>query len=145
MISYDDESVFPAPKDAVWKLLRSHLDDQAIGAIHPLILGQKTVSQEGDVTIVDRTIDVRGKKLASRWKITYHAPDSARWEIQSSEGPWAPGSFLEMSYSDAPGGTLVRTRGELKVSVLPFFIPQKGVIRKALETVHQDDIAALPR
>jgi hypothetical protein len=145
MVAYEDETVFPAPKDAVWKLLLAHLDDAAIRQIHPQIVGQKTVSQDGTTTIVDRTIDVRGKQMTSRWKVTYRSPDSARWDIQSSEGPWATGSFLENTYSDAPGGTLIRSRGELKVSVLPFFIPQKGVIRKAFETIHSEDVAALAR
>jgi hypothetical protein len=142
MLSYTDESVFPAPRDAVWKLLLAHLDDTAITRIHPLVLGQKTVSRNDALAVVDRTIEVRGKRLASRWAITYKAPESARWEIQTSEGPWAPGSFLETTYADAPGGTLIRTTGQLRVSVLPFFIPQRGVIRGALDRVHDEDVAA---
>jgi hypothetical protein len=142
MVVYEDESLFPAPRDAVWKLLEAHLDDQTILGIHPQIVAQRTVSREGPTIVVDRTIDVRGKRLNSRWKLTYKAPDTARWEIQTSEGPWAPGSYLETTYLEAPGGTLIRARGELKVSVLPFFIPQKGVIRGAFETIHREDLAA---
>lgn len=142
MLAYADESVFPAPREAVWKLLLEHLDDAAITRIHPLVVAQKTVSRTETGAVVDRTIDVRGKRLASRWSITYRAPESARWEIQTSDGPWAPGSFLETTYADAPGGTLIRSNGQLRVSVLPFFIPQRGVIRGALDRVHNEDVAA---
>lgn len=145
MVAYEDDGLFPAPPDAVWTLLNAHLVDGRIHAIHPLIVSQKTVSQSGPETVVERTIDARGKQLRSKWKITYRPPELARWEVIESEGPWANGSFLENRYSAAPGGTRIQTRGDLRISVLPFFIPQKSTIRGVMAQLDREDVAALPR
>ena len=79
--------------------------------------------------------------MRSRWKITYRPPQMARWEILESEGPWAPGSYIESAYSAAPGGTLIHSHGDLRIKVLPFFMPQKSTIRKVLDTIYDEDIA----
>ena len=141
VVAYEDEDVFPAPKDAVWKLLQAHLDDSTIGSIHHLIKSQKTVSHSGTETIVNRSIDVRGKEMKSRWKVTYRPPDLARWEILESEGPWASGSYIENTYADAPGGTLIRGRGNMTISVLPFFLSQRRTIRKVFADIHAEALS----
>jgi hypothetical protein len=143
MVSYAEVGLFPVTPDALWELLRAHLDDTRIHGIHPLVLTQQTVARSGPETIVDRTIDVRGKPMRSRWKITYMAPDSARWDVVESEGPWAAGSYIENRYSAVPGGTRIQTRGELKISVLPFFLPQKPLVRRVLDQLDREDLAAL--
>lgn len=145
MVEYQDETVFPAPRDALWKLLRAHLDDGAIPSIHPLVQSQTTLSRSGEVTVVDRSIDVRGKLYKSQWKVTYRPPDFGRWEVVESTGPWGKGSFVENTYSDAPGGTLIRTRGSLTISVLPFFMSQKRNIAKIFDKIHEEDIAFVRR
>jgi hypothetical protein len=143
MVVYEEDGVFPATPDLLWKLLERHLDDVAIHQIHPLVLTQHTWSHAGPETIVERAIDVRGKSMRSKWKITYTRPTMARWDILESEGPWAPGSFVENRYSPAPGGTRIQTRGELKINVLPFFLPQKGLIRRLFDDLDKEDRAAL--
>ena len=143
MVVYEDEEVFPAPPDRLWLLLQDHLNDTAIDRIHPLIRSQTLVSRSGPETLVDRSIDVRGTALSSRWKITYRPPEYARWEIVESEGPWSPGSYLESSYGPAPGGTRIQSHGELHIKVLPFFIPQKSTVRKVLDKVETEDRAYL--
>jgi hypothetical protein len=145
MVAYEDDGVFPAPPDAVWTLLQAHLDDGRIHAIHPLVLTQRTLSHSGPETLVDRSIDVRGKSMLSRWKITYRPPEYARWDVVESEGPWAPGSYVENQYSSAPGGTRIQTRGDLKISVLPFFLPQKLTIRSVFARLDKEDIGAVTR
>ena len=145
MVAYQDDTVFPAPPNVVWKLLNNHLDDNQIHGIHPLILSQQTVSRNGNETIVHRTIDARGKSLGSKWKITYTPPGDSRWEVIESEGPWTVGSYVENRYSLAPGGTLIQTRGDLKISVLPFFLPQLATIRRVFSTIHEEDIVASRR
>lgn len=135
--------MFPAPRDAIWKLLNAHLDDSAISRIHPLLKAQKTISQSGSEIVMDRWTDVRGKVLRSRWKVTVRPPDLYRWEIVDSEGPWTTGNFVENAYVDVPGGTQVRTRGELKISVLPFFLPQKSLIHKVLDQLDSEDLVFL--
>lgn len=145
MVAYEEDWVFPAPLDAVWKLLQSHLDDARIRSIHPLIVGQRTLPGSGPEAMVERTIDVRGKSLRSTWKVTPRPPDYYRWEVTESEGPWAPGTYVENRYSAAPGGTRMQTRGELRISVLPFFLPQKSTIRRVLAQLDREDLAAVPR
>lgn len=142
MVAYRDDTVFPAPSDVLWKLLDAHMDDARIHQIHPLVLSQQTLSRSGPETILQRTIDARGKSLRSKWKVTYNRPTTARWEVLESEGPWTPGSYVENRYSLAPGGTLIQSQGELKISVLPFFLPQKMVIRSVFEKLHDEDVAA---
>ncbi|MCI4351868.1 MAG: SRPBCC family protein [Thermoplasmata archaeon] len=142
MVAYQDDDMFPAPPDVLWKLLDAHLDDSAIRRIHPLILSQRTLNRNGMETIVERTIDARGKSLKSKWKITYNRPQTARWEVFESEGPWAVGSYVVNRYSAAPGGTRIESRGDLKITVLPFFLPQKLVIRSVFGRLHNEDIAA---
>ncbi|HZY70024.1 MAG TPA: SRPBCC family protein [Thermoplasmata archaeon] len=141
MLQYEEEEVFPAPPEKLWQLLRIHLDDARIGQIHKLILSQKTVRQSGDETVVDRTIDARGKHLRSSWKYTVRAPEFFRWEVVDGDGPWTPGSFIESRYAAAPGGTRITSRGELKIKVLPFIIPQRGIILGVLGDIENEDVA----
>jgi hypothetical protein len=141
MVDYEDTTVFPAPREKVWKLLDAHLDDRAISSIHHLIKAQTTASRSGAETLVDRTIDARGKMLRSRWKITYQPPDLARWEIVDGEGPWKTGSFIENRYAEDPGGTRITGRGDLTISVLPFFMSQKRTIQSVYSDIHDEDVA----
>jgi hypothetical protein len=145
VVLYDDDDLFPAPRDVVWRLLRDHLDDAKILVIHPLIKSQKTVSRTDSETVVDRVIDVRRKLLRSRWKLSYNPPEKARWEILESEGPWAPGSFVDVTYADVPGGTRIHARGDLTISVLPFFFSQARTVRSVLNDVHIEDWAFVNR
>jgi hypothetical protein len=143
MAEYDEEGLFPFSRDRVWKLLTAHLDDATITRIHPLIRSQNTVRRTSDEVVVQRSIDVRGKLLGSQWKLTYRPPESARFEILASDGPWTPGSFVENHYSDVPGGTLIRSHLNLTVKGLPFFLPQKSVVRRVMTTIDNEDRAFL--
>lgn len=140
MVVYEDEDLFPAPREIVWRLLRDHIDDAKVLVIHPLIKSQKTVSHTDSEAVVDRVIDVRRKLLKSRWKITYHPPQRARWEILESEGPWATGSSIDVSYAEVPGGTQIKARGDLSISVLPFFLSQKRTVHSVFNDVHAEDL-----
>jgi hypothetical protein len=139
MVRYADDDVFPAPRAAVWKLLAAHQKDELIHAIHPLVLHQTTVQPGSPESIVERVIDVRGKPMRSRWKLTNRPPEYARWEILESEGPWSPGSYVENQYGEVPGGTRIVTRADLHVKVLPFFFLQGMVIRKVLGDIDVED------
>ncbi|HEV2317010.1 MAG TPA: SRPBCC family protein [Thermoplasmata archaeon] len=143
MVDYQHEQLFPFPMERVWKLLQDHRDDTLISRVHPLVKQQRTVARDGDSVIVDRTIDARGKLLASQWKLTAHPPETFRWEIVSSNGPYAAGSWMENTYSTESGGTRIRSRGELKITVLPFFFPQRPVLRRVLDTIDAEDQAYL--
>jgi hypothetical protein len=145
MVAYEDEDLIPAPRDVVWRLLRDHLDDAKIVDIHPLVLSQKTVSRSGDEVVVDRRIDVSRKILGSRWKITYRAPDRARWEILESDGPWAPGSYLDVTYEEVRDGTRVRARGDLTILPRPRLSSQERAVRTLLNDQRTEDVWYLRR
>ena len=145
MVAYEDQVLIPAPRDIIWRLLNDHLDDKKISTIHPLCQSQTTVSRTGSEVVVDRVIDVRRKMMKSRWKITYQPPEKGRWEIVEGEGPWAPGSYVDVSYAEVPGGTQVSARGDLLISVLPFFLSQKRTIARVFNDVHIEDLNFLNR
>ena len=139
MPEYQSDELFPFPRERVWKLLEAHMDDARISTVHPLIQQQRTVSRDGDAVVVERHIDARGKTVTSQWRITQRAPDSYRWDIVAGNGPYSVGSWMENTYSEEAGSTRIRSRGELKVVVVPFFIPQRSVIRSVLNTIDAED------
>ena len=143
MARYAEQGVLAVSRDRLWEFLELHVDDASITKIHPDVRGQTTRSHEGDSYVVERSILFRRKLVPSVWKISYHKPDFARWEIlESSAGPMAPGSFLENRYSDDPGGTLVSTEGELTVVGFPKFF-QRRVVRFAINHIDDQDVAYL--
>ena len=142
MARYEDRGVFPLLPEDLWKFLDQHLDDATVSRIHPDIVGQRTVRRDGEDTVVERSIRFRRDVLRSTWKITYHRPTRARWEIVAGDGPMATGSFLENQYSDAVGGTLIESRGEVTVVRFPRFL-QRRIARVALGRIDTQDRAFL--
>jgi len=143
MVEYSEEGIFPYPRTQVWKLLDAHLDDAQIVNIHSLIRAQKTLKRSANEALVERTIDARGKLMDSQWKISMRPPEFYRWEVVSGDGPYAPGSFIESQYSDASGGTRMRTHVKARITVLPFFLPQKTVLQRVLSDIDEEDRAYL--
>ena len=145
LVAYEEDELIAAPRAIVWKLLGDHLDETKILTIHPLIQSQKTVSRTDSEVVLDRVIDVRRKMMKSRWKLTYHPPERARWEVLESEGPWSPGTYLEVQYEEVPGGTRLRSRGELNINVLPFFLSQKRTVDRVLTDISVEDWSYINR
>ncbi len=143
MVEYQAEQVVPFPTDRVWKLLERHLDDASISNIHPLIRSQRTLSRAVGTTVVERTIEARGRALVSEWKVDAHPPHSFRWEIVKGEGPYSVGSWLENTYSTQGSGTLIRTRGEIRISIVPFFLPQRRLLNGVFARIDDEDDRAL--
>jgi hypothetical protein len=144
-VAYEDEDLIPAPRDVVWRLLRDHLDDAKIVDLHPLVLAQRTVSRTGDEVVLDRRIDVSRKTRTSRWKVVYQPPERARWELLTSEGPWAPGSYLEVTYEQVRDGTRLRARGDLAVLPRPRLASPERAVRTLLNDQRTEDIWYLRR
>ena len=143
MKAYDDDGIINAPISAVWKLIDSHLDDAVIHSIHPEVLEQTTETRGTPDAFVNRIIDVRGRRMPSRWKLTLRPPDFYRWEIVGGDGPWQTGTYVENTFSEAPGGTRIVSHGQLYISVLPFFLPQGVMIRRILAQIEAQDEARL--
>jgi len=145
MVAFEDESVIDAPRAVVWKLLTDHLDEAKIVDIHPLVRSQKLVSRTEHEVVIDRVIDVNRKMKKSRWKLTFRPPEQARWEILESEGPWTPGSYLELTYTEVGKTTRVHAKGELAIVDLPFFLSQPRTVRRVLDDIDTEDVWYLRR
>jgi len=145
MVAYADDDRIDAPRTVVWKLLMDHLDDVKVVDIHPLIRTQTTVERSDRGAVLDRVIDVERKLRKSRWKLLYAPPERWRWEILESEGPWTPGSYLELSYAEESKATRVRARGELSFVKLPLLSSQERTVRRALEDLWTEDVFFLRR
>jgi len=145
MVTYEDDDLIEAPRAIIWQLLTDHLNDAKIVEIHPLVRSQKTLSRTDHETVVERVIDVIRKPKSSRWKLTRDPPERFRWEILESQGPWTPGDFLELTYSEEGKRTRVHARGELTIQNLPFFLKQPRTIRRVLEDLRTEDVFWLRR
>ena len=138
MAEYVDEGVFPLPRDKLWAFLDEHWDPALIGQIHQDIVGQKLLSRSENGAVLERTIRFRGKDLRSVWTVTWQRPDRIRWDISESVGPMASGSYLENTYADAPGGTFVRSHGEITVTGFPKFLMRR-IVRTAMGSIDRQD------
>ncbi len=144
MAEYTDEGVFPLVRPALWKFLETHTDPAVISQIHPGILRQELVSRTGTEVIVDRILRARKKQLKSRWKLTSQVPSTQRWEIIGGDGPFAVGSWLSNTYSDAPGATLVRTQADITILGAPGFL-QRRLVRSVLRDIDHQDLGFVER
>ncbi len=139
MVDYASDEVMPFPRERIWQLLDDHLDEEKVARIHPRITRQSTVSRDASSIVLARSIDARGRLLRSRWRITARPPDTYRWEILEGEGPYATGSWMESSYTEEARGTRVRSEGRLRLTVVPFLLPQGPVIRRVLDSIDAED------
>ncbi len=142
MVRYADETVIPVAGDRLWRLLDLHRQDGHIMRIHPDVVSQQTLSQGPGEYVVKRGVKVIRKLVSSSWKVTYSTPNQFRWEILDGNGPWTQGSYLSNQYSDAPGGTLVKSEGDLTVVGIPGFL-QNRIVRSALNRIHDEDVEFL--
>lgn len=122
-----------------------HLDDAKAPVIHPLIQSQTTVSRTDREAVLDRVIDVGRKLKKSRWKISYEPPDHERWEVVESEGPWTPGSYLDLTYAEAGKQTRIRAKGELAILKPPFLVSPERAVRTVLDDLYTEDVFFLRR
>lgn len=121
----------------LWTFLDRHVSPE-ISRIHPEILAQKVVSSSGRRTIFQRTIEVQDKRFSSTWRITIERPRAMRWEIVEGDGPWAPGTWLDNSYTESHEKVKVRSVGELELVGVPSALQTK-IIRTVLDQVSAQD------
>lgn len=136
------ESIFPATRDRLWKVLPLHVNDGIIGKIHPGILSQRLVNKEGNTWVVDRKVRSYGRTFNLTTKIEMSPMNSYRWEIIASSGFVAPGSYVENKYDEAKEGTIVRTEATFGLRGVPRFL-QGWLIRRNLSRVDEQDLQYL--
>lgn len=141
MVHYEAEETLAVPLAKLWTFLNLHTTPE-IANIHTEIQAQERVGPPGREMTLKRTIDMRGKTVHSTWKVTSSPPWSSRWEVLEGTGPWAPGTYLENTYTEVAGGTRVRSVGDLKVVGVPFFL-QKRIVGAVLDHISDQDVAYL--
>jgi len=119
VVTVSEHSVFPAPREDLWKVLRLHLDDEVITRIHPNIQSQKRVGAEGDRSVMERTVRYYGRTFGLTVRYDMVPPERFRWEIIGSTAGVTPGSYVENRYEDAGSATNVNTRGEMTLRGVP--------------------------
>ena len=152
MVRVEVEGVIPIPRDTLWKVLALHLNDATISKIHPSILSQKTISQEGtrsyqdltlsEITTVEREVITAGRKWKCTWRIKVSPPEEYRFEVLASSGVLAAGSYIRNTYSDSPMGTRIVTVGEMHPMGIPRFL-QGWLVRRRLNRADKEDIEYL--
>jgi len=139
MVRYSSEGTVPIPRDRLWRLLDLHAQDAEISRIHPDVVSQQTLRQSPGEYVVKRGVKVLRRTVSASWRVTYRAPDQFRWEVLDGNGPWSAGSYLALTYEEAPGGTCVVAEGELTVVGLPGFL-QNRIVRSALGRIDDEDL-----
>jgi hypothetical protein len=148
MVQVEMKGIFPAPRDKLWKLLRMH--PYTGTEIHPMIISQKILSEEGDIVYKDLTYKAatileqeakgfRGKTWRFTAKAVCSPPEKWRAEVLASDGLIAKGSYWENTYTELPEGTLISTKGEITLKGVPRFL-QRWIIRRFLNTLDKEDL-----
>jgi hypothetical protein len=124
MVKISEDSIFPAPREKLWKVLELHLNKDIIGKIHPSILSQNEISKEGNKIVLERVVRVFGRNINFKMKYDIVPMEKFRWEIIESNGGASPGSFVLNMYSDSDEGasTRISTTGEMATRGVPSFL-----------------------
>lgn len=152
MVKIEVEGVIPIPRDQLWTVLARHLDDVAISKIHPSILSQKTISQEGtrsyqdlklsEITTVEREMRTARRRWTCTWRMKVSPPEEYRFEVLASSGILAAGSYINNTYFDSAENTRIVTVGEMHPMGIPSFL-QGWLVRRRLNRADNEDLAYL--
>ena len=137
------QSVFPAPRERLWRVLKLHVEDDQIGRIHPNFLFQRQVSREGNRWVLERKIRLLGRNYTTTWTVEMTPPETYRWEIVASDGLLVPGSYVENKYTEAEdGGTKVSSIVQMTLKGVPGFL-QNWMIKRNLSRGDDEDLEYL--
>ncbi len=148
------KGIFPAPIDRVWWLLHQHRDE--VTSIHPDILSQKILSEEGTVAYQGITFSKRvtferewnlgGRPWRSTWQYTQSPPERFRVELLGGDEPFAIGSHWESTYREVPLGTLITTDVDIVFRDLkvPRFL-QGWAVKRSMSRSDREDLNYLRR
>jgi hypothetical protein len=142
MVIISEESVFPAAREKLWRVLELHTDNEVIGRIHPTVLSQKQVSKEGNRWVLERAMHTYGRTFNLTMRYEMAPMDFFRWEIIASTGPVTPGSYIENRFSHAGDATKLITRGEMTLKGLPGFM-QRWFVGRTLGQADKEDLRYL--
>jgi hypothetical protein len=144
MARFTIESVFPAPREQLWSVLKLHTEDDQIGKIHPSILSQHQLSREGNRWVSERKIRLLGKNYMTTMAVEMTPPEVYRWEIVASDGLLGPGSYIENRYAEAANGTKVHSTVQMTLKGIPGFL-QSWMINRNLSQADDEDLKYLKK
>lgn len=154
MVKVHVKGIFPAPIDRVWRLLHKHRDE--VTAIHPDILSQWIVSEEGEVAYQEMTFSRRitfdrewrigGRHWKSTWQYTQSPPERFRVELLGGDKPFNVGSYWESTYSEVSRGTVISTEADIVFQDLkvPRWV-QGWAVRRSMARSDKEDLDYLRR
>ena len=135
MVRIEDEGVFDAPVDRIWK----YMNDQG-NHRHGTIREMKPVDKKGNVTTFESTLIGPDKKtFKEKWRMTFNPPKG--FETEVLEGP-SKGSKFAHVYTPQGSKTHVKVSGDWKMGNLDDATTKKNVLAY-LDTVFKEDNAAL--
>ena len=154
MVKIAMKGTLPAPIDKLWRVLYKHRDEAT--AIHPDILSQRILSEEGeaeyrDLTFKTKIVFEREWRLGDRpwtstWQYTLSPPERFRIELLGGDEPLAVGSYWENTYSEVSRGTLISTEGNVVFRALK--VPrllQGWALRRGMSQADKEDLAYIKR
>ena len=136
------ESVFPAPREQLWRVLKLHPEDDQITRIHPNMLSQRLISRAGNRYVLERKMRLIGRTSTTTWAIEMSPPEMYNWEIVASDGLLVPGSHVENRYTEAGEGTKVTTTVQMSLKGIPGFL-QSWLIKRNLSQADDEDLKYL--
>lgn len=141
------DGVFPLTLDAVWRLLHAHLDEATLREIHPWILSGRGVREGervpfGDLMfppekVAEREIRLMGRRYRTTWTYAIEPPSRFAYKIRFENGAT---SRFGNTYAAVPGGTFVKTVGEVSIKGVPKFLGLWAT-RRLLDRADEEDLA----
>jgi len=143
MARFTMQSVFPAPMEQLWKVLKLHVEDDQIGRIHPnWVLSQRQVSMEGNRWVMERKLRLLGKNYSTTMAVEMASPEMFRWEVVAADGLLVPESYVENRYTEAGEGTKVSTTVDMRLKDVPGFL-QGWMLKRFLSQGDDEDLKYL--
>ena len=143
MAPFTMQSVFPAPLEQLWIVLKLHVEDDQIGRIHPnWVLSQRLVNMEGNRWVLERKLRLLGKNYTTTMAVEMASPETFRWEIVAADGLLIPGSYVENRYTEAGERTKVSTTVDMSLKGVPGFL-QSWMLKRFLSQGDDQDLEYL--
>jgi hypothetical protein len=134
-------AVYPISIEEMWKMLQMH--GEHLLEMHPRIKSRRIISSNDNISIVEREVEIEGRRMRSTWKYT-GIPEGFESEILDGEYIFGKGSRWTNRYESVPAGTQVTTIGEF---VIPGVSEEDGrrIVEMWGERADREDLEVLDK
>lgn len=127
-------------KASIEKAMDYYFHPENLPKFHPgFVKDVKVISTEGDTIVLEQNMEMMGRKLHAKNKLTRDAA-GRKFEVDTLEGD-GKGSKIWISLKEAASGTEITTKASMEFGALGFFI--KGPAKSNFERVADEDAKAL--